>query len=285
MQTVSGIITSVEREWFTLTIARYAPGMVMPLHSHDTCDVGFVLAGSLREETGRECRHAAAGSTVVKPAGVSHRNAFGPDGAVMLGLRFREEDAGRERATGASLRDWRWLESTIVMRSAFRLAGDLILSVDCANTLESSVAELLAALSEEVGATALSSRPRWLIELRERLEEDDDSSVTQIASELELHPVYMARRFRSAFGCSIREYRRRVRVARAVPLLGVAGKVSISSVAHGAGFSDHAHLCRQSRELLGVAPSGIRLLAKRLWSSSLRSCDAQRDFVVHNEVR
>jgi AraC-like DNA-binding protein len=38
--------------------------------------------------------------------------------------------------------------------------------------------------------------------------EDPDTrpSVTMLARELDLHPVYLARRFRQAFGVSIREY-------------------------------------------------------------------------------
>ncbi|MBA3555501.1 MAG: helix-turn-helix transcriptional regulator, partial [Gemmatimonadales bacterium] len=78
-----------------------------------------------------------------------------------------------------------------------------------------------------------------------------------LALEAGVHPVYFARAFRAATGVAPSAFAVQARLERASTAL-LASEASISAVAHGAGFTDHSHFCRQFRRVFGVSPSVYR---------------------------
>ena len=252
----SGLLSTLRVEGCTLSLARYAPGMRMPFHAHDTMDIGFVLSGSLEEEVGRDRRLAFSGSVVIKPAGTVHRNVFGREGALMLGLRFCDMEL--DESTKRSLRKWNWLSSIVVARFAFNVSQSVQRGSPAAN-ISQDVADLLAAIVNEITHDR-ANIPKWLNDLRRRIE-TDDSPIAAIAQELSLHQIYIARKFRAAFGCSPREYRSRARMMRALQLLSDR-EMTLSAAGQRGGFADHAHLSRQAKQLLGLSPSALRSLQR-----------------------
>src|SRR5262249_27820538 len=87
-------------------------------------------------------------------------------------------------------------------------------------------------------------------------------SVRTLAESAGLHPVHFARTFRRATGTTLRAWRRRVRVWRAVGMLA-AGVQPLASVALATGFADQAHFSRSFRLELGIAPSEYVALSGR----------------------
>ena len=68
----------------------------------------------------------------------------------------------------------------------------------------------------------------------------------------------VAQAFRRRYGCTIGEYLRECRVARAASAL--RGRQPISSNAHDSGFADHSHLSRVFRRVVGCTPAEYRRL-------------------------
>jgi AraC-like DNA-binding protein len=85
-----------------------------------------------------------------------------------------------------------------------------------------------------------------------------DVTVGNLADELSMHPVALARAFRRSHGCSITAFRRRARVRRAAELL-IAG-APLVDVALESGFADQSHFCRIFRTEMGVTPSAFRAM-------------------------
>jgi AraC-like DNA-binding protein len=69
--------------------------------------------------------------------------------------------------------------------------------------------------------------------------------------------VYLARRFRDAFGVSLREYRQMVQVLRATEMV-LRTRKPLSEIAHDCGFADHSHMCRSFRVVAGISPATLR---------------------------
>ncbi|HEV8264484.1 MAG TPA: helix-turn-helix domain-containing protein [Gemmatimonadales bacterium] len=228
-------------------LVRYAPNCRMAFHSHDEHGVSIVLNGALVEETEQHSVAATAGWTVVKPAGTKHANRFGPEAATLLAITFRETID--EDEPGA----WRWLNHPATYRAALRLLRWAKHGTHADR--DDGLIELIASLRRP----AFSRRELpWLRSVRSALEDPDQrESVGALAARAGVHPVYLARRFRGAFGCSLREFRRMAQLRRATQLI-LGTRRPLSEIAHRCGFADHSHMCRAFRVTAGINPTALR---------------------------
>src|SRR5687767_8883169 len=87
---------------FHIRLVRYGVNEQMSSHCHEEHGISVVLDGAVVEEAEHRSIIAAAGWTVVKPAGTYHANRFGPAPTTLLGLAFRESLDDEQRLT------WRW---------------------------------------------------------------------------------------------------------------------------------------------------------------------------------
>jgi AraC-like DNA-binding protein len=85
---------------------------------------------------------------------------------------------------------------------------------------------------------------------RERL------SVASIARTVAIHPVHLSRQFKQAFGQTIGEYVRRLRVEHVCRRL--ATEEDLPTLALEAGFSDQSHLTRIFKRVIGTTPARFR---------------------------
>jgi len=77
----------------------------------------------------------------------------------------------------------------------------------------------------------------------------------EIASVTGLSVRQLERRFMASYGVTIRDWRRLNRAANAViSLVSTPPRSGIASVAYDSNYFDHAHMCRDFREFLGVSP-------------------------------
>jgi len=97
--------------------------------------------------------------------------------------------------------------------------------------------------------------------VREAIDDDPGAAprVRELAAKAGVHPVYLARQFRRFFGCSVMAHVRRRRAHAAAAL--IAGGLGLADVARRSGYSDHAHLSRDFKSLVGVCPRELRRLA------------------------
>jgi AraC family transcriptional regulator len=232
---------------FRMKLVRYAPNHGMAWHSHDESGVSIVLDGAVAEEARDGSVTASAGWTVVKPAGTAHANRFGPLPTTLLAFGFRE---GFENVAQHA---WRWVDQPISYRAGLRLLRAVTRGP--AAERDDALTDLLASLGESVSS---SRELPWLRTVRGALSEPGRcESVSALAARAGVHPVYLARRFRGAFGVSLREFRQITQVRRATALI-MGTTRSLSEIAHQCGFSDHSHMCRAFRRVTGVHPGALR---------------------------
>ncbi len=89
---------------------------------------------------------------------------------------------------------------------------------------------------------------------REALAADTSLGLVELGRVVGASPHHLSRVFRDEVGISVSLYRRQLRLRRA--LEGLDG--DLARVAADAGFSDHAHLTREARALLGATPVQLR---------------------------
>jgi AraC family transcriptional regulator len=87
-----------------------------------------------------------------------------------------------------------------------------------------------------------------------------EHGLCKLTLELGLHPVHLARVFRSHFRCSPGNFARQHRLQRAARLLA-HGRLSLSDMARDCGFFEQPHLSRSFRARFGMTPREYRVRA------------------------
>jgi AraC-like DNA-binding protein len=78
-------------------------------------------------------------------------------------------------------------------------------------------------------------------------------SLAQLATMVELNPVYLVRSFRRKVGLPPHAYQRQVRLTRARQML--QSGMPVADVACAVGFADQSHLTRVFKQAMGIAPA------------------------------
>lgn len=250
----------------------YPAGFRQEPHDHDSAGITLLIAGSLVESAAGAVALATPLSVVVKPAGVVHANRVGPWGARTLQITL--ERGAPETLTGGDddhgLGAWRWLHAGPGTREFLTLARKVRHTGRLGQHGQPPLAGAVAGLLRELAGPASGDRaeapravPLWLRRVRYALEEPepDVCAVGDLAQRVGIHPVSLARAFRRHYGVAPRDYRKRHRLRRAALAIERSGW-DLTRVAHESGYADHSHMCRQMREITGMAPSELRALAR-----------------------
>jgi AraC family transcriptional regulator len=125
--------------------------------------------------------------------------------------------------------------------------------------IEGLLLELVACASRMREQNGSSGRPRWLEDARDRIHVElaDRPTLTGLAESVGVHPVTLARAFRRAFGCTVGEYVRSLRIERAARQL-TDTDLSLAEIALAEGFSDQSHFSNLFRRHTGLSPFQFR---------------------------
>ncbi len=125
---------------------------------------------------------------------------------------------------------------------------------------DESLRKLEQALLEGRSVTKSGCRfPQWLERVRNILEQRfaEPFKLSEIAAEVGVHPVHLAREFRKHYGSSVGEYLRKVRIEYACREL-MGSNVAVTNIAFAAGFADQSHFSRTFKRLCGTTPGRYR---------------------------
>lgn len=257
-------VRRVEVGGFTVTEGRHEDGAELPWHHHDTPTICFVLQGAFTEAWHGGSLECTSSTLKVTPAGERHRDEFSRGD--VRGLLIETDDAlvAGIRPHSAVLDERLSFHGGLVSGIAWRVYEEM-LRMDAAAPLamEGLLLELVASASRMRDQNGKSGRPRWLEEARERIHADLAArpSLTGLAVAVGVHPVTLARAFRRAFGCTVGEYVRGLRIERATRQLADS-ELSLAEIALNAGFSDQSHFSNLFRQHTGLSPFRFRRAAR-----------------------
>ena len=140
--------------------------------------------------------------------------------------------------------------------AAFRLYREFRSGDGLASETEGLTLELLASLLPRRNERP---RPSWLGAVLEALRSESPRrlTLTEIARELGLHPVYLSRAFRDHVGSTFSECVTRARIRYAARRLEEPS-ASLAEIALDAGFADQSHFTRVFRRETGTTPGAYR---------------------------
>lgn len=246
---------------FSASLLEYERALRHDWHAHEQPILTLVLAGHVEEVVSRGTRLVAPLDIGFKPAEIRHADRFGDGGVRALRivldpplLKAAEQAAGRAF-------DWCWTSRSPAVPALMRIAIRLCRTAPAEDHPLDDLQDALAALAIEPRDEANRSPSAWLRRVREEIDDCRGVGVrlNELAFKSGVHPVYLARRFRIHYGCTVGEYIRWRRVVAAIELLR-NGRQPIVDVAACVGCSDQSHLTRVIRATSGATPALLRRL-------------------------
>jgi AraC family transcriptional regulator len=257
-------VRRVEAGGFTVTEGIHRHGSQLPWHDHATPTICFVLNGAFTEMW-RGGSVACTSSTLkFTPAGERHWDRF--DRGDVRGLLIEPNDGqvAAIRPYSAVLEERESFHGGLLSTIGWRIYQEMQRPDPAAPlAIEGLLLELVASASRLRETGAATGRPRWLEEARDRIHAElaFRPSLSSLAQSVGVHPVTLARAFRQAFGCTVGEYVRHLRIERAAHQLA-GTELSLAEIALAAGFSDQSHFSNLFRNHTGLSPSKFRRVVK-----------------------
>ena len=238
----------------------HPPYFDVSLHSHYTASFYVVLQGGLTELSRRKRRDLAKGSIVFTPPGEIHRDIFHAQGGRCFLAEFLPAWDDRLLISGMKIEESVERNNTELIYLAFKLYKEFRHADNLsALTVEGLGLELLAEFCRHSNDKSNGHSPGWLCQAKDLLHDRfaDPLTLADIAVQVGVHPVHLARAFRKRHRCSIGEYQRKLRIEYASRQL-LLTSLPIAEIALSAGFSDQAHLSRVFKNQTGTTPARYR---------------------------
>jgi AraC family transcriptional regulator len=246
---------------FTVTEGIHRHGADLPWHDHATPTICFVLKGAFTESW-RGGSIACTSSTLkITPAGERHWDRFNRGDVRGLLIEADHQQVAAIRPHSAVLDERESFHGGLLSTYGWRVYHEMqVMDSTAPLAIEGLLLELVASASRlQVRYRGGRGIPRWLEEARDRIHTElaCRPSLSGLAQTVGVHPVTLARAFRQAFGCSVGEYVRNLRIERATLQLAQT-ELSLAEIALAAGFSDQSHFSNLFRQRTGFSPSRFR---------------------------
>ena len=249
-------LKSLTLSGFHVHLRSFAPSYTCPWPERVSGRLCVFLAGDMQEKN----MSYKASDVVYRPPEDRPRLRFGSRGARTVTIELRKAGLEILRSAGFDVDAPYSVRSPQCHAVAERVGAELSARDEMTPlVLEGLVFELFTKMhrSKTTGAP-----PRWLIEVRERIEAEFPKPWTlkDYAEGAGVHPVHLAARFRAHYGATVGEQIRALRVRHAMTCLQET-KRPISEIALEAGFSDQSHLSRVFKKQTGRTPGQFRSAA------------------------
>jgi AraC family transcriptional regulator len=259
-ETATGtLLRRVDLRESMLTSTAYAPPRHLSQHAHASAFLLVVRRGSFVERQGRCTERYDGLSCIFRPRLDEHANDFESGGALLLAIDV--SDRWLERLHDAGFTGERFgLRSPFVEQFADRLETELRTPDELSETVVEALATEVVAFAWRRARRGVHSRKSVWLELARRVIENEFASslsLGRVAAAAHVHPVHLAREFRAAYGCTVGDYIRNVRVSFARRRLSTTGD-PIAQIAMAAGFADQSQLTKSFKRVTGQTPAAYR---------------------------
>ncbi len=221
-QGVISSITAYERDNFNNT-----------LHYHENTHISLVVAGGCGERK-RDHYDRLPGMLTFYYAGEPHQVMQVKKASRHINLEIEQKFLDQYQFNEIGI------ASSVTERPdgkflLFKMYKEM-LAVDAASEL--SISMLLLDFLSSTGKMS-SAQPHWISIIHELLRDRwaGQVSLDELSVASGVHPVTVCKYFHKYFGCTLAEYMRKLKIERALPLMGAAG-LNLTQIAYTCGFAD-----------------------------------------------
>lgn len=236
---------------------------VIPRHAHATAGFCLVLDGVYEERYARTTLACRARTVTFSPAAEAHANVFG-SAAHCLTIDLAPAWLERMESGAARFREPFEMQGGALAWIGERLRREMHGGDDAAPLIVEGLLLEMMGVASRSGARAQANvspairRALELLHARFR----EPLSLAELARETGRHPVYLASAFRRAYGETVGDCIRRLRIEHAARALAQSD-VPLAEVALAAGFANQSHFTRAFKRATGTTPAEYRRVNPR----------------------
>jgi AraC-like DNA-binding protein len=234
-------------------LTHYPGAGAQTAHAHDFTQLSFLIGGRMSERLEGRDHDLLAPAIGYKPAGALHADRWGAEGVLIFSISL--DDASRSDVRFRREAGWSRLAPHLPMAAIVRAC------FGGPETIRRDAIEDALALSSFERDTPGATPPPWLQSARQSLTDEPEMNVETAASLAGVDRAHLSRAFQRCYGIPPSVHRRRMLTARAVAAIA-RSEAPLGRLAHEAGFSDHAHMCRALRSDIGLMATELRDLLK-----------------------
>jgi AraC family transcriptional regulator len=246
-----------------LAEVEYTPGQRVQRHVHENARFVLLLRGGLTEIRGDDTTACGASTLLFRRADEPHSYWVSKAGATCLVVDIEPGWLGRAREHAPVLAQSAAFRGGFIVHLAHRLHGEFRLRDEVSRlAIESITLGVLAEASRRVARTPARPVPDWLRQARALVDRHFAAPLplTTVAGRVGVHPVHLARTFRSVYRTTFGGYVRQLRIEFARAQL--AGSATLSDIAAAAGFCDQSHFSRSFKQYTGLTPAEYRVVLR-----------------------
>jgi len=228
------------------------------LHYHETFVLSLVLKGGNLEKRKKSEIERIPGTVTCHDAGAPHQSTRMRPDSCHVNLEITEQfmktyelDTQAAALEKGSPADARFLMLKIYQELVTNDQESLL-------SIESALLHLLQFAGRYDHRQGL---PAWVLKVREALYDkwNENLTLSELALIANLHPVNLSGHFPRYFGCTMGEFRRKVKMEKALELLKCRD-LSLTAIAHDCGFADQSHFTRICKDLTGWNPKQLKAM-------------------------
>lgn len=255
--------TIIHIDGITLTDTEYTHPTV-DWHYHEHPYFTFILQGNVLEGNKKEVYHCAAGSLLFHNWQDAHYN-IKPEGFTRgFHIELQPEWISHFEMELSGLQGSIQLQDPHFKLLLYKMVRETKqYDATSALSIQTLLLELLSGM--QLRQQALPRHlPAWVKKIKEFLRDtvNENTSLKELSTLLNIHPAHLSRQFPKYFHCSLGEYTRQLKIEKSLSLLADR-KQTLASIAYDCGFADQSHFCRCFRQLTGSNPLTYR---KRLFA-------------------
>jgi len=239
-----------------LTETEYHSKVFEGWHAHENIHISLIIKGGNREERKQGDMAALPGTLLFYHQGELHRNLNTSHPSKNINLEITEE----------FMRRYELGENDLEKMVRHPDAGFSLLKMyhEAAQTHHFSAASiqmLLLGLISDTKKLSIKQAPQWLKTIVSFLQDNWQRypELEEMALISGVNPITISKHFSTYMGCSLGEYRRKIKIQQALRLIP-AGTLSLTEVAYFCGFADQSHFTRNFRELTHFLPKAYQKL-------------------------
>ncbi len=254
---------TIQLSGLTITDTEYTLDKV-DWHYHENAYFTFILAGNVQEKSRKHDHICSPGSLLFHNWQDTHCNIKPPGYTRGFQIElstewFNSVFADKMVSSGSMI-----IHNPLMKKLMYNVFRESKLSGKQGQlSIDSLLTELVAGISASEKSNP-ERKPLWVKKLRDLLHSSTtDRTLSSLAAEINLHPVYLSRSFPKYFKCSLGDYIRTIKIQRALKLFAEK-EMSMTQIAFSCGFADQSHFIRSFRSVHSITPLHYqRILLKR----------------------
>lgn len=235
-----------------MSVTDYDAQSKIELHAHENDYLSVLIKGTYLEEGQKVNSGIGPGEILYRPAGYEHANCFMEKGGRCFNI---ELDPSFSEVYACQLPE-HFLQHK---SGAFPLFYHLYLSAKGGFNPYSVEECVVNWLGEMKASKSSKSTLGWIEQTRKILDEELHTfhALVDLSERVHVHPVYLARQFKTRTGLTVGAYQLARKLESAFAML-LKEETSITQVSLTHGFFDDAHFIRSFRARYGYSPHQFR---------------------------